>query len=193
MCRPLRIACLGWGSLVWDPRGLPIVEPWSEDGPYAPVEFTRQSADGRITLVIDPGASPVRLLWAQMRSTDLQSAREALRVREGISGNDWSSRIGSWQRQEVAPPNMPDLPSWVEAHGLDAVIWTALRPKFDGRDMSPSVDQVVEYLGGLTGTKRENARRYIECTPRQIETQYRRRIEAALGWSCKSVELSRHG
>ncbi len=73
------IACLGWGSLIWDTRTLPVRRQWFMDGPFAPVEFTRQSSDGRITLVIDRNAHPVRLLWAQMATTDLAHARESLR------------------------------------------------------------------------------------------------------------------
>lgn len=175
----MKIACLGWGSLIWDPRALPIRREWFKDGPFAPVEFTGKSSDGRITLVIDPSASPVRLLWAQMLSADLPSAREALRDRECIRSREWSSLIGSWQRGDAAPPRIPDLPTWAEAHGIDAVVWTALGPRFG------AVDQVIEYLSSLTGTQREHAKRYIQCTPRQIDTEYRRRIEVVLGWSYK--------
>ena len=39
----MKIACLGWGSVIWDPRALPIQREWFKDGPFAPVEFTRQS------------------------------------------------------------------------------------------------------------------------------------------------------
>lgn len=113
----------------------------------------------------------------------LTIAQEALREREGITGADWSFRIGAWQKGESAPATIPDLPRWAEALGLDAVIWTALGPKCSGKEVSPSADEVITYLQGLTGTRRENARRYIECTPRQIDTEYRHRIEAALGWS----------
>lgn len=164
---------------------MPIQRRWFEDGPLVPVEFTRQSSDGRITLVVDPAAVPVRVLWALMLPTELQAAKEALRDREGITGNNWMSRIGSWQRGEPAPQAMSSLPNWAQAHGLDAVVWTAFRPKFNSNETRPTVDEVVQYLRTLTGTARDNAERYVQCAPRQIDTEYRRRIEAELGWSLR--------
>jgi hypothetical protein len=190
MAKTMKIACLGWGSLIWDPRALPIQRRWFNDGPLVPVEFTRQSSDGRITLVIEPGAAPVRILWAVMLSPDLQPAREALRDRENITGSNWVSRIGSWQQGDNPPQSIPELPEWAKAHGLNAAVWTALGSRFDAKEISPSADQVIEYLRQLTGKALENAERYIRCTPRQIDTEYRRRIEAAFGWSyreCGSV------
>jgi hypothetical protein len=181
----MKIACLGWGSLIWDPRELPIRREWFKDGPFATIEFTRQSFNGRITLVIDPGASPVRILWAHMLPTDLQTAKEALRDREGIKATDWESKIGAWQQGKPAPVNILKLETWAEALGLDAVIWTALGPKFNKKDVSPSAEQVIAHLRELTGNPRENAKRYIERAPRQINTEYRRRIESALGWTFK--------
>lgn len=55
----MAVVCLGWGSLIWDPRDLPLVSGWFDDGPLLRVEFTRQSANGRMTLVIEPGAPEV--------------------------------------------------------------------------------------------------------------------------------------
>jgi len=182
----LKIACLGWGSLIWDPRTLPIQGEWCKNGPFAPVEFTRQSSDGRMTLVIDPEATPRRLLWAHLLPIDLLAARESLRDRENIQSAEWQARIGSWQLGDGAPVHIPDLPEWTRAQGLDAAIWTALRPRFREQDRSPSVDEVIEYLRTLDGSIRERAKQYIEMTPRQIDTHYRRQIEAILGWSCKS-------
>lgn len=179
----MKIACLGWGSLIWDRRLLPIQRWWFEDGPFVPIEFTRQSSDGRITLVVEPSAAPVRVLWALMLRTELEEAKQALRDREGITADNWMSRIGSWQRGDEDPPAMPSLSNWAQAHGLDAVIWTALGPRFNGEERSPTVDEVVQYLRTLTGTLRDEAERYVRCTPRQIDTEYRRRIEADLGWS----------
>jgi hypothetical protein len=125
-----------------------------------------------------------------MPHTELQAAKEALREREGITGNNWISRIGSWQQGEAAPQCMPELPNWAQAHGLDAVVWTVLGPEFNGNETSPTVDQVIQYLRTLTVTVRDEAERYVRCAPRQIDTAYRRRIEAELGWShrdCGSI------
>lgn len=179
----MKIACLGWGSLVWDPRELPIQRHWFEDGPFAGVEFCRKSQDGRITLVLDATTPPVRLLWALMDTSDLDVARRALRDREGITGSGWESRIGSWQPSSLAPEAIPNLPSWLEATGLDAVVWTALGPRFNDASDRPSGSEVVTYLQTLTARRRENAERYIRRTPVQVDTPYRRLIEAALGWS----------
>jgi hypothetical protein len=137
-----------------------------------------------MTLVIDPLRTPLRVLWAQMVPVDLPVAAKALCNREGIPEENCSSRIGSWKRGDVSPGNIPGLPAWAEAHELDAVVWTALGPRFDSEDRSPSADDVIAYLQELRGPVRDHAKQYIERAPRQIDTDYRRQIEAALGWPC---------
>ena len=178
------IACLGWGSLIWDPRELPIRRQWFTDGPMAPVEFLRQSRDGRMTLVIDASAAKVRTLWAVMDAAEIPVAREALRLREGISQERAESDIGVWAAGADPPELIAGLPQWAAAHGVEAVVWTQLGPRFAGRAGTvPSADQVIAHLAGLTGTARDNAERYIRNTPRQIDTSYRRRIESDLQWT----------
>lgn len=178
------IACLGWGSLVWDPRELAIQRRWFEDGPLIHVELARQSQDGRITLVLTNSATPVRSLWAVMDSTDLAAARSGLRKREGIPEKNEDRHIGSWSVGQPSPASIPFLTEWASAHGITHVIWTNLPPKFDGEEgVLPSCEQVVQYLAGLVGAQREVAERYVRFTPRQIDTAYRRHIEATLQWT----------
>lgn len=180
------IACLGWGSLVWDARKLPIQKGWFNDGPSVPVEFLRQSKDGRITLVIDEDGPPVRVLWALMEATNIEDARRALGLREGIREKNWPKYVGAWQHHDRAPPaTMPKLDEWAQSCGVDGVVWTALPPKLDGRPNGyrPSADEVTAYLSALVGRARELAEQYVRNAPLQIDTPYRRHIEAALHWS----------
>jgi hypothetical protein len=174
-----KIACLGWGSLVWDARELPIQEAWSDDGPFLKVEFLRQSKDKRITLVLDSNATPVQSLWVVMGADDLPAAKEALRKREGCREAD----IASWSRGDAAPANIGALPEWAEANGVDAVIWTGLPAKIGKEQRRASVEEVLDHLRGLSGPERENAESYVRRAPRQIDTEYRRRIEVELGWT----------
>ena len=176
-------ACLGWGSLVWDSRELPIHRQWFSDGPFIKVEFTRQSRDGRITLVLEASAKPVRSLWAVMDTSDIGTAREALRARESISDSN-TPYIGTWTQGDNNPDLIIGLSQWAWACAVQSVIWTALPPRFDGTDKrTPTAADVIRYLGGLTGATRDTAERYIRSTPRQIDTNYRREIEGALGWT----------
>lgn len=180
----MRIACLGWGSLIWDPRELPIQRQWFQDGPPVPVEFLRRSMDDRITLVLHESAAPVRSLWAIMDSHDIGVARKALCDREGTSLK-W---IHVWKPGMDTPKLIPDMPTWAANNGLCGVVWTALPPKFDGKTgEAPSCDEVIGHLSQLKGLKRDNAERYIRNAPRQIDTLYRRHIEAKLGWSAEQL------
>jgi len=173
------IACLGWGSLIWDPRDLPIKRSWSDDGPMIPVEFARQSKDDRITLVISPDARPVRSLWTLMDSDCLEVAIKQLKRREGTK----KKHIGRWSRGKESPPEIPLLSKWARARNIDSVIWTGLPPGLKGGTKGqPDVGDVLRHLRSLSGTARDNAEQYIRRAPRQIDTAYRRRIEAELQW-----------
>lgn len=176
----MTIACLGWGSLIWDPRDLPIRRQWFEDGPLLRVEFARQSDNGRMTLVVEPGSPEIRSLWAIMDTDNLDLAKSQLMAREGTKREDW---VTAWAQDAPAPDVMPGLPGWAAAHGITGVVWTSLPPQFDKKPVTPTVEQVVAYLAGLEGAKRDEAERYIRHAPRQVDTPYRRRMEAVLGWT----------
>lgn len=176
----MRIACLGWGSLIWDPRGLRIVqgEPtWHADGPWLPVEFARQSQRDRMTLVLTPGVPEVQVLWAWMIDSDIEAARSSLAAREG------SNAIAIWPSSRNWPFS-DVVAAWARRKGIEAVVWTAIGTRFNGKDgIVPTCEQVMAYLQDLVARQQAaNAEEYIRRAPAQVRTPYRERIENDLGW-----------
>lgn len=188
--KPSLIACLGWGSLVWEPRELPILRRWFEDGPFVHVDFLRKSDSGRVTLVLHETAWPIRSCWATMGLSDLDSAKTALATREGTLRKGVANDIASWSRGDPSPTNIRELPTWAEAHALDSVIWTNLPPKWEqseggkaGNGVLVEHSKILDYLASLTGPSRDLAEEYVRRAPRQTDTQLRRLIEARFGWT----------
>ncbi len=170
--------------MVWNPANLLIVGEWRRDGPTLPVEFSRQSKDGRVTLVITEGSKPLIVLWSELNTKSLSEAREMLRTREGVPKSQAASSIGSWSTtKSTTDATAHVIADWAVAAKVDGVVWTALPSKFSDEQITPTSDQVVAYLSGLEGERRRLAEEYIRRAPRQIMTAYRRRIERELGWT----------
>lgn len=176
-----KIACLGWGSLIWDPKELPVRKPWFKDGPLLPIEFARQSQGHRITLVIEKKSEYVRSLWALMSVNDLKLAKMELKNREGIKEGD----VGFWTQSSSSTHNFVEtIRNWAIQKELDAVIWTALPPKFEDQiGKVPLVEDVISFLCKLEHGERGYAEEYIRNAPLQIDTNYRRRIEKEFHWT----------
>lgn len=178
------IACLGWGSLVWNPRSLPIQGGWHSDGPQLPIEFARHSSRDRITLVIVPAMRCVQTLWARLSVGTVWEARKVLAECEGIRSQDIENYIGFWSQNEGSNGQCAEeIGHWAMDKQLGAVVWTALPPRFTGQDgRVPTEDEVIEFLRTIGSTPGTEAEKYIRKAPRQIATQYRQRIESELGW-----------
>lgn len=186
----MKIACLGWGSLVWNPGDLPVLRGWFNDGPLLPIEFARESKDQRITLVLLSEARRVRTLWALMPVDDVQVAREALRAREKIPKRNLDKDIGFWtDTGDSGGLGIRAVGAWGQRMGLDAVVWTDLPPKFRGNvGQIPTSDEVVEHLRGLEGKAKDNAEKYVRRAPVQVDTERRQRLESEFGWTPVSVD-----
>lgn len=174
------IACLGWGSLCWDARDLPLAGTWSEDGPILPVEFARVSADRRITLVLTDARDGVRVLWAPLDVRTMDEAVCALGHREGIDAP--FTAIGRYPASGEASPYLEIIGVWAESKGLAGVVWTALKPGLDrkGRGSVPSLQQLRTHAASLTTEERTRALEYVQRAPAQIETPYRSALLTAL-------------
>lgn len=181
----MRIATLGWGSLIWDPRGLPREGVWQTGGPVFPIEFSRISTDSRLTLVIDPtNGVPVATRYVQSPRADLAEALSDLREREGtlttrIAFVDPSNNT---HRCEVHPPLLAVVRAWSAEHGFDAVVWTDLSSNFQDETGQPfSAERAEAYLSQLPNSAVDPARRYISNAPPEVDTPLRRRLRET-GW-----------
>lgn len=191
----MKIAILGWGSLIWDPRNLEIDESvgkkgWAPDGPTLPIEFSRISQDGRLTLVIDYHSSDVPTLYAVSNFNEADHAISNLAAREGCGKN----RIGFYLKEndKFSPADFQlktAIKSWIEKKvEIDAVIWTNLLPKLwyedkKGNRIDIPRNGIIDYLSGLSPHKQAIAEEYIRKSPPVVDTPVRREIESELGWT----------
>jgi len=155
---------------------------WNEDGPWLPIEFSRIASDGRLTLVIDPDFDQVRVYWKIMNIGDLNAARKNLQQREGaetieeigfVNADDQTFCI----RDDIAHLKRK-IVDWTKSQNLNAVIWTALKPKFKEKTGKEFTEvNVLEYLKGLTGETYKRAKEYILKTPPNTQTRFRLTLE----------------
>ena len=184
----MKIAILGWGSLIWQPKELEFDKEfyWQKDGPTLPIEFARISNDGRLTLVITEEGTSVQTLYIQSIHKELEAAVLNLAIREGSR----SKSIGSYNRIEnkFSPESFEfkqNIIDWIANTNFDGVIWTNLSEKWekkneDGETTIIDSTKRIEYLKSLKGNQRELAIEYIHKTPEQIKTKYRAKIEEEL-------------
>ena len=106
----VKIVFLGWGSLIWNPGTLALAGEWQFPGPTLPIEFSRISDNGRLSLVIDEKhGAQVITRFAPASTSDLDAAIEDL-------------------RQHLVA--LAGIRKWVQDQGVEGVVRTALGPRF---------------------------------------------------------------
>lgn len=184
----MKIAILGWGSLIWQPKDLKFDANigWKQNGPILPIEFARISKDGRLTLVITPNGTEVPTLYSVSSFDSLDLAVLNLAVREG-SGR---KSIGYYDKSkdEFSPIDFSfkeNIKNWIQTTDFDAVIWTDLPEKLNLENVTKTEkdpDGRIDYLQKLKGSESALAEEYIRNTPKQITTKYRNQIIEVLDW-----------
>ena len=189
----MKIAVLGWGSLVWNPKRESVAlnisdDKWFLDGPELPVEFARISKNKRLTLVLFPAREKVTVLWAIMASNNLDEAIYNLREVEEIPASS-QDKIGyvnlrsGRQRSSVVSDIADEIRQWGYMKKVEAVVWTDLPSNFEKETGTVFTDDnVISYLENLPNHSKKNAEEYVRRAPRQIRTGLRSYIERELGW-----------
>jgi hypothetical protein len=181
----MKIAYIGWGSLIWNQGSLKIQDSWQDDGPLIPVEFARISQDGRLTLVLWRGASPVQTLWSYAAEENLNAAIKGLKLREGTNANriGYLSLRNGKSRCQVIEDLVVIIESWLRDKDLDAAVWTDLPSNFEQKTGKAfTTESAVAYLKSLEGNALDAARTYIVNAPDSINTPIKRAVEEELGW-----------
>lgn len=176
----MQIGCLGWGSLIWKPGELSIAGEWHADGPVVPIEFSRVADGKELATAICLSALPVPVLWARLAAQSLQQACAELHVREAIAQGRQDG-IGTLLVHD--DDGVDELNRWALERGFDALIWTALPPRYlNVENRVPTAAQAISYLKTLTGGDRAHAKSYIQQVPEQIATRYRTAFSERLEW-----------
>lgn len=177
----MKIAVLGWGSLLWDKR--PDFDRWHggwlPDGPLLKLEFSRvsETRDGALTLVIDDEngeACPVSYVLSKRQ--ELDDAVCDLRCRESTI----LKRIGFYQVDgtRAGKPHVPDsIKIWAFELQIDAVVWTGLSSNFQektGNDFS--VGSAMDHLKNLSPEGKSQAKEYFSRAPDFIDTPLLRMV-----------------
>lgn len=175
----MKIAVLGWGSLIWNPENLKIKKAWQNDGPLLPIEFARISNDGRLTLVIKKNEKKVQTLWSIMDFDNIEQARLNLKERENTISINSIGFVDTIEKNELS--RFKDLSitinKWALEKNIDAVIWTDLRVKFFDKIHKPFNDaNAVKYLKDLPIKRQKLAKEYILKAPVQIDTRLRKKL-----------------
>jgi len=176
----VKIAIIGWGSLIWNPGELPYSGNWLKGGPRLSIEFSRISNDGRLTLVIDlNNGESVPTRYAESTRSNPIETIDDLCVREDSS----TKMIGfvdlvNYSRSKTQYPDQTDvfdnIADWCDQKEFDAAVWTALPANFENKTgRAFSVDNALAYLKGLPPATQKTALDYIKNAPPEVETPLR--------------------
>ena len=185
---PLRIAILGWGSLIWDPR--PDFDKWhadwEEDGPELPLEFSRvsESREKALTLVLDEqNGESCRVSYALSGRKAPDDAIADLRCREGTTLRNIGFFFLDGSRQNSRSHMvLNSISEWANAKSIDVVIWTDLASNFESKSSSKlpfTVGEAIAHFHSLPASGKAKAAEYMWRAPQFVETPLRRAMQTA--------------
>ena len=187
----MRIAILGWGSLIWDTdteKGKEFARrcrgQWAiAQGLELPLEFSRvsESRSHALTLVIDEKhGTRCRVSYAMSKREALNDAICDLRSREGTT---WKN-IGCWTARRGTPrldATQERIGAWAGKSGFDAVVWTALESNFAKQNKANatefSVENAIRHIENLSREGKARAAEYVWRAPDEIMTALREQLQ----------------
>ena len=117
--------------------------------------------------------------------SDITEAKKYLAQREGISDRNIRYSIGFWDKASNSShgQSSTEVEIWAKNKELDGVVWTNLKYGFKlSRNVMPEYQDILSHFESLSNEQRIVAEKYVRKTPIQINTEFRSKLEADLGW-----------
>ena len=192
----MKIAIIGYGSLIWDLDDLApkVAGDWQMGtGPAMSVEFSRVSPKRKhaLALVIEDGIDDFSATsFIDSKRSRLDEAKDDLAARERthLGHIGWATRSGDANscNDGVAASAV----AWLDETGHDAAVWTDLNGNFHDHTGEPfSHHRALAYLQNLAHDSLLEAWRYITYAPAQTNTPFRRFLAQQPWWTALSAEF----
>lgn len=176
----MKIAILGWGSLLWDhrPEFDRYHDDWMDDGPFLKLEFSRISDSrlGALTLVIDSeNGTACRVAYTMSSRTDPEDAICDLRCREAtVCTMIGYAFLDGSRKQARDKTSLATIQKWARPKKIDVVIWADLASNFKEKCGRPfSVEAALTYTKSLTSDAKAKAAEYVWQAPSFVSTPLR--------------------
>jgi hypothetical protein len=180
----MKIAILGWGSLLWDRNSLfdPHHCGWEADGPELRLEFSQiaeQEEDG-IALAIDPEhGQSCRVAYAFSKRINPDDAICDLRAREETTLDNIGYVFLKDSRHQYKDPATANIiKEWAARKQIDVVVWTDTRSNFEqSTGKAFSVDTALEHIRSVPPSIKAEIADYVWKAPEFIDTPLRRALQ----------------
>lgn len=146
------VTFIGWGSLLWNYDTLKIIDTWKHTTSLKlPLEFSRISMDGRMTLVIDKiNGLDNGIYYGDSEIEDVNLAINILKKREKtVSANIayFNLKNNKFRFNNTPPEIAKRILQWGVKNNKSAIIWTDINNNWkEIRGVNYSIENAMEYF-----------------------------------------------
>ena len=183
----MKIAILGWGSLLWDKRSEfdEQHEEWQFDGPSLKIKFSRVSKtrNGALTLVLDTKSGRrCQVAYAFSKRKNPDDAICDVRSREGTTlKNVGFHFVNNSRKQAREEEVLKTVQNWASDKKIDVVVWTDLESNFqeESECKKPfSIEAALCHIQALDSQGKAKAAEYIWRTHAFVATPLREALQS---------------
>lgn len=183
----MKIAILGWGSLLWDKRADfdDQHSDWKFDGPHLKLEFSRvsQTRNDALTLVLDTTNGKLcQVAYTFSKRKNPDDAISDLRCREGTTLDNIGFYFSDGSRKQSRDvDSLKAITAWASSNKIDVVIWTGLSSNFKERSKCKadfSVENALCHLQEIDAEGKAKAAEYVWRAPGFIRTPLREALHS---------------